>query len=150
MDVFVKEQMIIRTPYNYDRDLASDLSSLHCSDPTLTQQQFQEECDINTIVRRFGVTGEMPQQFEMPTMQDFTEAVNDYQTAMNMLIEARDSFMTLPAEVRAKFDNDPQKLMTFVEDKDNMEEARRLGLLREPDAAPEPMLVKMVAEPPAQ
>ena len=39
----------LRTPYNYDTVAASNESGLGCEDPTLTQQQFAEESDINTI-----------------------------------------------------------------------------------------------------
>ena len=33
----------LRTPFNYDRDLASEESGLKCEDPSLTQQQFKDE-----------------------------------------------------------------------------------------------------------
>ncbi|WP_445772243.1 hypothetical protein, partial [Rheinheimera sp.] len=48
--------MFIRTPYNYDTNLASEESALYCSDVSRTQQNAKEECDINTIVKRFNVT----------------------------------------------------------------------------------------------
>lgn len=50
----------LRTPYNYDMNAAGDESGLRCEDATRAQQQFKEESDINTIVARFGLTGEMP------------------------------------------------------------------------------------------
>ena len=85
----------IRTPYNYDTLAASDESAIQCLDESLAKQSFQEECDINTIVRRFGLTGEMPSNVRMPTYGDFT-GISNYQDALNAILEAEDSFMAMP------------------------------------------------------
>uniref|UniRef100_UPI004048CFD7 hypothetical protein n=3 Tax=Bacteria TaxID=2 RepID=UPI004048CFD7 len=52
--------MFIRNPYNYDTNLASEESALYCEDGSRAKQSFKEECDINTIVKRFSVTGQVP------------------------------------------------------------------------------------------
>ena len=137
-----------RTGYNYDRDAASDESGVDCSkDKGMTQQSFAEEVDINTIVKRFGITGEMPLQYDTPKYGDF-EGVFDFQSAMNAVRDAAERFMELPASVRAKFQNDPQQLVEFVADEKNREEAIRIGLidaktpvasLAAPVAAPAPV-----------
>lgn len=119
----------VRTPYNYDRMRASDESGLYCPEPTRTQQQFKEETDINTIVERFGITGELPSNLAVPQSGDFVDAVTDYQSAMNLVILAQRSFQELPAKVRARFGNDPAQLVEFVSDEANRDEARALGLL---------------------
>lgn len=119
-------------PFNYDADAVSDATGLACLDESLAQQQFAEEVDINTIVRRFGLTGEMPDSPVMPTFGDFTDAVTDYQTALNMLNAAQDSFMQFPAEVRARFHNDPQEMMQFLDDEKNRDEAVKLGFIPKP------------------
>ena len=61
--------LFIRTPYNYDTDKISQNTGLDCGPETKTQQQFRDEVDINTIVERFGVTGELPPQMQFPTTQ---------------------------------------------------------------------------------
>ena len=99
------EFVFVRAMWNYDRDAASLESALDCQDPSRAQQQFKEECDINTIVERFGITGKMPEQVATPLTGDFTEVV-DYQGALDMLRQADEGFMTIPAAVRAQFDND--------------------------------------------
>lgn len=105
---------------------------LACSvEEDMCQQSFKEECDINTIVRRFGLTGVMPETMRMPLNGDFTN-VPDFQTALNMVREASDEFMRLPAEVRKRFGNDPGELMVFLEDEKNREEAVKLGLVNKP------------------
>lgn len=121
---------MFRTPYNHVSDEWSERYALEC-DPAedQTQQQFKEESDINEIVRRFGLTGELPEDLRVPQYGDFTE-VRDFQTAMNAVRQAEESFMALPAEVRARFANDPQKLLEFMADDANRAEADKLGLLR--------------------
>ena len=55
-------------------------------------------------------------------------------------------FTLNPAEVRARFGNDPAAFMSFVEDDANRDEARRLGLLRDPDPVPDPVRVQVVPD----
>lgn len=121
-----------RTGYNYDRDDVSRETGLSC-DPEegLTQQQFAEECDINTIVKRFGLTGELPNGIAMPQSGDFT-GVTDFHEAMNLVRKAEESFMELPADIRYRFANDPGRVMEFLNDEKNREEAVKLGILSKP------------------
>lgn len=128
----------VRNPYNYDVDKASHETALRCEDESLTQQQFLEESDINYIAERFMKTGEMPQVLQMPTAGDFGE-IFDFQSAMNLIKHAKDEFMTLPAKVRSRFDNDPAKLINFLEDTDNRDEAIALGLIPKPEPKDEPL-----------
>lgn len=125
------EELDLRQPGMYDVNQVSDESGLDCSVlPTRAQQHFAEEVDINTIVRRFGLTGEIPQGVPHVLQGDFTNVV-DFQSAMDMIVQAREAFMEQPAHVRAKFDNDPQKFLDFVSSKENLDEAIKLGLVRE-------------------
>jgi phage internal scaffolding protein len=126
-------QKFLRSAYNYDVDVASAESALTCEDPSLAIQSAEEESNINTIVRKFGVTGQLPDQVAMPQSGDFTN-IPDFHTAMNLVRKSQEEFLKVPADVRARFGNDPQAFMTFVEDDANREEARRLGLLKlQPD-----------------
>ena len=144
------EKVFVRSEYNYDRDKASDESGLRCEDLSLTKQSFAEECDINTIVRRFGVTGELPQSVVMPTYQDF-EGIFDFQSAMNSIVQSNDSFMQMPAEVRARFNNDPALFVDFCSNSDNLEEAIKLGLVvKKKQDAPEGAHKDGGEAPPAQ
>lgn len=121
--------VFVRTPYNYDTDAASNETGLNCGTTTRTQQHFKDEVDINTIVERFGVTGEQIPTQQYPTYEEY-EGIYDYQTAMNVIVKARETFMTLPAKARARFDNSPQKFMEFIHDPDNVDEAVKLGLAK--------------------
>jgi phage internal scaffolding protein len=118
----------LRTPYNYDTMQASDECALECLDESLAQQHARDESDINTIVRRFGLTGELPNNVRAPQYGDFT-GVTDYHTAMNAVIAADAAFMQLPADIRTRFNNDAGSFVDFCSDDKNRAEAERLGLV---------------------
>lgn len=124
----------VRSPFNYDRRAASDEVAIRCDDPSRAIQSMRDETDINVIVDRFGLTGKLPNGVNMPEYGDF-EGIYDYQSALNLVIEAEKSFMQLPAHVRSRFHNSPQALLQFVGDEANREEAIRLGVIPKP---PEP------------
>lgn len=135
--------MFIRSAYNYDTALASDQAALLCEDPSRAQQQFKDECDINVICQRFGITGEMPQTLQTPLQGDFTDVL-DYQGALNLIRAADAGFMTLPADLRSRFQNDPGQMLDFLSDDGNRAEAEKLGLLQIV-----PQLNKAAPAPPA-
>lgn len=119
--------VFLRTPYNYDMNQVSDETGLRCLDDSLTQQQFKEEADINTIVDRFMKSGVLPTPVNMPQYVDY-EGVFDFQSAMNVVRQADENFMRLDAKVRSRFNNSPQEFLEFFADPSNTEEAVRLGL----------------------
>lgn len=119
--------MKLLAPYQYDVDEVSRETGLRCEDESLTKQSFVEDADINVLVKRFGLGYEMPEELVPPQYVDFAE-VFDFQSAMNAVREAQEAFDAMPADVRSRFNNDPQRLLEFVEDGRNMEEAIRMGL----------------------
>jgi len=134
-DCGVRPVVKTRVPYRYDVDAASVASQLVTPEPTRAQQQFKDEVDINTIAKNFGMTGRLPENVRMPTFADFCE-VEDYQTALNAARRAAHSFMEMPAEVRARFENNPQKFLEFCSDASNRDEAIKLGLVPSPPVPP--------------
>lgn len=136
----------VRSPYNYDRVAASDESGLYCGDVSLARDSFREESDINTIVRRFHLTGELPSNIRAPLNGDFVD-VPDFKTAMNLVRQGQESFDAMPAEVRARFHNDPAEFVEFCSTEGNEAELKKLGLVFEkaPEVAPVPLKVEVVA-----
>lgn len=120
--------VFVRNPYNYDADEASYDSGLYCEEPSKAQQHMKDECDINVIVQRFGVTGKVPVTALEPSYGDFS-GVGDYHSALNQLNATEEQFMALPSKIRAKFDHDPYKLINFLMDEANRSEAIELGLV---------------------
>jgi len=121
-------KMFIRSSFNYDRDQVSNETGLQCLDESKAIQSAEEEANINTIVRRFGISGELPNQVAMPVSGDFTN-IPDFHTAMNLVRQAQEEFVRVPAEIRARFNNDPGRFMAFFDDPANYDEALKLGLV---------------------
>lgn len=107
----------------------ADRCALECRDDSRAIQSQRDEADINTIVKRFGVTGQLPQNVRAPTYGDF-DTVMTYQDAQNAIIAANKSFMAMSADVRKRFDNDPAKFVEFCSDSKNLDEMRKLGLAK--------------------
>ncbi len=102
----------------------------------LTKQSFQNECDINAIMDRWTRTGVIDHfAANPPTFGDFN-CEQDFQDAQNSIIQANEAFDALPAKVRDRMQNDPGKLLTFLNDPANDDEARSLGLLPQIPAQP--------------
>jgi phage internal scaffolding protein len=120
----------VKNPITFDRDKNSDLSKFIFTKPSRTQQQFRDECDINHILERFNITGQLPVAGLQPEYGDFS-GITDYQSALNAVMAAQDSFLELPARIRARFDNDPALFVDFASDEANRDELKAMGLLRQ-------------------
>lgn len=120
--------MIVRSLYAYDADKVSDETAFVPVGKSLTVQDQAEEADINTIVRRFGLTGQLPSNLRMPTYGEF-EGVSSYHDALNLVKDAESNFMKLPAHVRVRFDHDPGALVEFLSHEENRAEAVKLGIV---------------------
>lgn len=81
---------------------------------SIVQQQFKEESDVNTIVRRFGMTPNLPKQVAEGVYGDFT-GISSYEDALAQMRRAEEGFAKLDPRVRERFDNDPGRLVSFVQ-----------------------------------
>lgn len=107
--------------------------------PGRTKQSFKDECDINTIVNRFLKTGVFDATNKhAPRYGDCTGL--EFRAGMETIMQAQEMFKSLPAQVRGRFDNDPGEFLDFIQNAENRDEARRLGLLKPeaPEATPLP------------
>lgn len=138
-------KIFLRSAYNYDVDEASRASALACDDPSLAQQSFKDECDLNVLMERFGQGYQVPPGVVAPSFGDFTGATN-YHDMMNVIAVANEAFDLLPAAVRERFVNDPGQFVAFCSDEANRAELDKLGLL-EP-RAPGALLSGGVPPPP--
>lgn len=98
----------------YDSGAVSKATATYNFEPSPVEQYHKTEVDINTIMRRFMGTGEMPQQLREGVYGDFT-GVYDYWSALEKIESVDRRFMELPADMREKFDNDPGKLVDYVQ-----------------------------------
>lgn len=118
---------------------------MYFSDDTRTKRSSLKECDINSIMAKYEKTGiiEHVKQFS-GRYDDFT-MVQDYHESLNQVMAAQEAFMTLPAQLRSRFKNDPAEFLEFVGNPDNKNEMISLGLVDAP--TPE---VEMPLESPEQ
>lgn len=128
-------------------------TSLKCG-PGKTKQEFKDEVDVNSIMAKYRRTGLISHVRANPgTYADLT-GLASYHESLNKVAQAQELFLALPATIRGKFENDPAKMVAFMEDESNHDEARKLGMLppkpapaREPVKDPAP--AKEDAEPAA-
>lgn len=126
----------LRGAYGYDVDAASQEAGVDLGGPSPTVQSQKDEADINTIVRRFGITGELPLNLRVPLNIDHCEDL-EYRECLEVVNAARASFDSLPADVRSRFANDPAALVDFAQDDANRDQLKLWGLLRDdPPSAP--------------
>lgn len=133
---------VVRSANDYDVDVASFASALLCEDESLTVQSQKDEADINVLVARFRVTGQLP-VVELPAALVGHFESFDMMTAQNLMIDAQRSFMSLDPKVRDRFGNDPVRFVAFASDEKNVDELRKLGLAK-PKAEPVPEVVQKV------
>lgn len=122
--------MFFRTPNNHDTAAEALKGALFCKDESKAQQHMRDETDINVIVGKFRQTGMLPQIPIPPTYQTFGE-VFDFQSAMNAIKNAQDSFMALPANIRSRFENDPARFVAYVDhclEREDLDPLREMGL----------------------
>lgn len=124
----------------YDEKLSPGID---CTvEPSMTKQSFRDECDINTIMKRFERTGVLDFVNEHEARYGDATAL-DYQSALNVVIQAEGMFADMPAHLRKRFNNDPALFLEFIDNPENIEESVKLGLrteavkpLIEPETAP--------------
>lgn len=125
---------IVRHPYTTVRERVQ----LSFADSIArTKQSFKAECDINTILEKYQRTGILEHARRHGGDYGFAPAV-DFKQAMDIVAQGRTMFEELPSSLRRRF-GDPESYLAFVQDPDNREEMRELGMLRAdlPPAEPE-------------
>lgn len=101
-------------------------------DPMLTQQSSRDECDINCIVERAKKGADIAHINPSAPMYDDFVGFPDFRESMLMVTQANTMFMRLDARIRERFGNDPGRLLDFLADVSNRDEAISLGLIDAP------------------
>lgn len=126
----------------YTRYNAPEGSSIDQSgQKSRTKQSEADNCDINKIMERFNRSGKLPVMQTQPARYGDARVV-DYQTAQNLIKEAKEQFMALPSKVRKAFGNDPQSFLSSIGDpsEENIANLKKLGILIERKPTPEEVL----------
>jgi hypothetical protein len=99
--------------------------TLDCG-PGLTQQSFAPECDINTILKRYGVNamGTNPPE----VFRDISSSY-DILDAFNLVDSALAHFYDLPADARRALNDDPRRLLELSSTPQGIELLRSYGFV---------------------
>jgi len=113
---------------------------------SMTHQSFKDECDLNVILQNYKKNGILTHvNHQRGNYENLSQI--DYHAALCQLNEARESFDTLPAEIREDFNNDPGQFIEFVSNPENENKMREYGFFKEPT---EPISVEIAGGlPPA-
>lgn len=89
---------------------------------------------IDSYLKRYQATGLLgdPVRYSAGQFGDFAD-LQTFQESMNTVARVTETFASLPAELRAKFDNNPSIYVEFISDPKNAKEAIDLGLLDAPE-----------------
>jgi len=94
-----------------------------------TQQHFERETNINSIVSRYQKTGVLPTALIREVQ--FGEVGPDLVQSLNKIKAAKEQFQMLPAKIREEFGNDPDRFLRFLADPHNYAKAKSLGIVEE-------------------
>lgn len=117
-------QILIRSAYSQKPRVQISFSGLG-----RTKQSFKAECDINQILARFLRTGVL--DFTNKNEARYGDVTGlEYQTAVFQISRAKSMFEELPAQLRARFENEPGRFIEFVNNPRNREECVEMGLMK--------------------
>lgn len=100
---------------------------------TPAQQQFKDDCDINKIMQRFQKTGAIDHVAKHQPQYGFVTPLS-YHESLNIISTADSMFNDLPSSIRNQFHNNPQAFLEFVQNPDNADQLRTMGLALSPAA----------------
>lgn len=129
----MKSQMIDPSQIITRRKDGSVDVGTHNEEPSMTQQQFKDDCDINNIMKKHGGDAVALAALSRGrgVYADMSELPSDYRGMLETIQKAEDAFLSMTAETRKRFDNDPAKFLDFLQDPKNYDEGVKLGLLNE-------------------
>jgi len=112
--------------------------------PSRTVQSFGNEVNINQIMARAQKRQTVFINPGQPLWgQDVSNALSFHET-LNRIAEIKDQFMSLSPHLRDYFDNDPGKMLEFIEDPKNEAEGRKIGLYNPLPEEPLPVKVEVI------
>lgn len=97
-----------KTPFNHNTDTESARTAHYSDEPSLTQQQFKDDADINVILKRFQQNKEVPPMVLPEHFTDLTGRTTYFDMA-SKVAKANETFYLLPADKRAEHLNDPNR-----------------------------------------
>ncbi|UPW41016.1 internal scaffolding protein [Sigmofec virus UA08Rod_5746] len=102
--------------------------------PSLTEQSAYDDVNIHNLINR-GMNNLKP-NLDKPLYGIDLTTLGDYQSALQIVADAKNVFESMSPELREKFHNSPEEFLSFVENKEeNFDEGVKLGIFS-PDKKP--------------
>lgn len=87
-------------------------------EPSLTDESFKQECDIDFIISNFVQRGINPPEHQVQYGKQFTS--EDFVRSMETVAECKSAFEELPAIEKEKFNNSVTNFLDFVSNPENL------------------------------
>lgn len=125
--------------------------TLNCGTKQMTKQSHKDECDIHNILKQYQRTGIVRHIAKHQARYEDLPDPIEFQEAMNIKIAAEEAFSSLPAKLRARYQNDAGQFLAALNDPEEADFLRDMGVLAPKKAAeaPEPPAATP-APPPAE
>lgn len=137
-----------KTQFNH---IPASSRDLICEQPSLTDQSFKQEADINHLMARYRQCGSFYNPLDpvrhnrpLPQFGDFS-ALPDLSSAIITVAHAQEMFARLPAEIREACNHDPAAFLALQKNPEMQDLLTKYGLIEKktvPPAQPEPEPVK--------
>ena len=137
--------MQIRSRYN----LGAPEKGLEFTQPSLTQQQFKDECEIESLLKAHNlgqVMGILNNHGQQPLYGDVSD-IPDFHDAQNHVARATEYFEGLPSDVRSRFNNSLSEFLTTLNDPGARESLTEMGVLKKADKVADEAGVQPVVPP---
>ena len=98
------------------------------------KQEFKDDADLNSIMRKFQKTGAIDHAKIHQGSYGIASPMQLHE-AMNLVKKSESMFNELPSSIRNKFENNAEQFLDYVQNPDNAIEAKELGISLSPEAA---------------
>lgn len=95
--------------------------------PSLTDESFKQECDIDFIISNFVQRGIEPPEHQVQYGKQFTSA--DFEKSLATITECKSAFECLPAIEKEKFNNSVTNFLDFVSNPANLKVSYEKGYI---------------------
>lgn len=102
-----------------------------------TQQHVADLSSPRRLIEKYGSKRLKEALDRVPSLYSDIPLASDYKEALDVISRGEMSFQSLPSGLRNRFENDPYKLLEFLNDNSNRDEAISLGLISKPAATDE-------------
>jgi hypothetical protein len=97
-------------------------------EPSMTDQQYKEDTDVNNIIEKFRKTGQIMHVAQIQGKFADVADIQSLQESMVLVSKAQEHFAQLPGETRSQFGNSVINMVKFLADPANDEKAVKMGL----------------------